>query len=54
MPLLVESKSGKVRFDTDDPRINLKTRIKQINRRGDDEFKRALREGSEETDDDDD
>jgi hypothetical protein len=41
-PLLVDRKSGKVRFDTDDPRINLKTRIRNTKRSEDDEFKRAM------------
>ncbi|CAN5517727.1 hypothetical protein BH10ACT11_BH10ACT11_21440 [soil metagenome] len=53
-PLLVDSKSGKVRFDTDDPRINLKARIGRTKRRGDDEFERALRDGVDDVDGEDD
>ena len=44
-PLLVDEKSGKVRFDTDDPRINVKAWVAKTKRRGDDEFKRALEGG---------
>jgi hypothetical protein len=43
VPLLVDPKSDKVRFDTDDPRINLKTRTRQSKQRDDDEFEKALK-----------
>jgi hypothetical protein len=43
VPLLVDPKSDKVRFDTDDPRINLKTRTRQGKQRDDDEFEKALK-----------
>jgi hypothetical protein len=41
-PLLVERKSGKARFDTDDPRINLKAQTKRRKQRDDEEFKKEL------------
>ncbi|MCB0957181.1 MAG: hypothetical protein KDB06_12925 [Ilumatobacter sp.] len=41
-PLLVDPKSGKVRFDADDPRINLKARREARKREEGDAFKRAL------------
>ncbi|MEZ5272553.1 MAG: hypothetical protein R2694_09635 [Ilumatobacteraceae bacterium] len=41
-PLLVDPKSGKVRFDADDPRINLKARREVRKREEGDAFKRAL------------
>jgi hypothetical protein len=46
-PLLVDAKSGKVRFDTDDPRINLKVRMSKVKHREDDRFKEALDGGDE-------
>ena len=42
-PLLVDRKSGKVRFDTDDPRINLKAQIGRSKQRDDEEFEKALK-----------
>ncbi len=42
-PLLVDRKSGKVRFDTDDPRINLKAQTARGKRRDDEEFEKALK-----------
>lgn len=42
-PLLVDQKSGKVRFDTDDPRINLKARAARGKRRDKDDFDQALK-----------
>lgn len=42
-PLLVNRRSGKVRFDADDPRINLKSRRDGSKRRDEDEFEKALR-----------
>ena len=42
-PLLVDRRSGKVRFDTADPRINLKARRRRGRRQDEDEFQRALR-----------
>ena len=41
-PLLVDRKSGKVRFDTDDPRINLKAQTARSKQRDDEEFEKAL------------
>jgi hypothetical protein len=43
VPLLVDRKSGKVRFDTDDPRINLKAQSKRSRQRDDEEFEKTLR-----------
>ncbi len=42
-PLLVDLKSGKVRFDTDDPRVNLKAQRQRSKRRDDEEFETALK-----------
>lgn len=42
-PLLVDRKSGKVRFDTDDRRINLKAQNARSKRRDDEEFDKALK-----------
>ncbi len=42
-PLLVDQKSGRVRFDTDDPRINLKTQAARSKRREDEEFDEVLK-----------
>lgn len=42
-PLLVDRKSGRVRFDTDDPRINLKAQTARNKRRDDEEFEKALK-----------
>ncbi len=51
-PLLIDTKSGKVRFDTDDPRINLKVRMAKSKRRESDRFKGALagEEGQDDAD----
>ncbi len=51
-PLLVDEKSGKVRFDTDDPRINLKVWMAEVKRREDGRFKGALagEEGQDDAD----
>ena len=42
-PLLVDRQSGKVRFDTDDPRINLKAQSRRNKQRDDEEFEKTLR-----------
>ena len=47
-PLLVDAKSGKVRFDTNDPRINLKVWMAEVQRREDDHFEEALAGDDEE------
>lgn len=42
VPLLVDARSGKVRFDVDDPAINRKAARERARRRGDDDFRSAL------------
>lgn len=42
-PLLVDTKSGKVRFDTDDPQINLKAWISQSKRNDEDDPEKVLK-----------
>ncbi|MEO6628692.1 MAG: hypothetical protein ABIP03_09000 [Aquihabitans sp.] len=42
VPLLVDRSSGKIRFDVDDPQINLKVWIKKVKQREDSNFKKAL------------
>lgn len=42
VPLLVDRRSGDVRFDVDDERINLKAWIKRTKARQDDDFRGAL------------
>ena len=41
-PLLVDRRSGKVRFDVEDPRINLEAMVSRRRRRERDEFRDAL------------
>lgn len=42
-PLLFDPKSGEVRFDVDDQRINLKATMARSKRRDDDDFRKALK-----------
>lgn len=42
-PLLIERKSGKVKFDIDDPRIDVKARTRKAKRDDEADFQRALK-----------